>query len=78
MIRAYPDLGSLSSTDQTAADVGISPEEYEALTLAAIGGVMSPESIRDQSAAGLDRLSSEEYEDFQRLNRAYRERFGFP
>ncbi|CAA9428697.1 MAG: Xanthine permease / 2-oxo-4-hydroxy-4-carboxy-5-ureidoimidazoline (OHCU) decarboxylase [uncultured Rubrobacteraceae bacterium] len=78
LIRVYPDLGSLSSTDQAAADIGISPEEYEALTLAAIGGVLSPESIRDQSAAGLDRLSSQEYENFQRLNRAYRERFGFP
>jgi xanthine permease len=78
LIRSYPDLGSLAATDETAADLGISAEEYEAFALAAVGGVLSPESIRDQSAAGLDRLSPKEYENFQRLNRAYRERFGFP
>jgi OHCU decarboxylase len=35
-------------------------------------------SRRDQAAAGLNRLSPEEYERFDALNAAYRERFGFP
>ncbi len=78
LVRRYPHLGSLAKTDETAADIGISPDQYEALTTAAVGGVMSPESIRDQSAAGLDRLSPEEYEAFQRMNESYREKFGFP
>ncbi|HET6885056.1 MAG TPA: 2-oxo-4-hydroxy-4-carboxy-5-ureidoimidazoline decarboxylase, partial [Rubrobacteraceae bacterium] len=32
----------------------------------------------EQAFAGLNRLTPEEYEDFQRLNTAYREKFGFP
>jgi OHCU decarboxylase len=37
-----------------------------------------PESRRDQAAAGLNRMSPEEYERFDALNAAYHERFGFP
>jgi 2-oxo-4-hydroxy-4-carboxy-5-ureidoimidazoline decarboxylase len=39
---------------------------------------LTPESASEQAGAGLDRLSSAEYEAFHALNRAYRERFGFP
>jgi len=39
---------------------------------------MTPASEREQASAGLDRLTPEEYEEFQRVNAAYRERFGFP
>jgi uric acid transporter len=39
---------------------------------------LGPESIRDQSSAGLDRLTPEESEAFQRLTGGYREKFGFP
>jgi 2-oxo-4-hydroxy-4-carboxy-5-ureidoimidazoline decarboxylase len=35
-------------------------------------------SRREQSGAGLDQCSPAEFEEFQRLNRRYRERFGFP
>jgi OHCU decarboxylase len=35
-------------------------------------------SRRDQASAGLDRLTPEEYERFDALNEAYREKFGFP
>jgi OHCU decarboxylase len=45
---------------------------------AAIAGELTPESAREQSSAGLDRLTPEEYEEFHRLNAAYREKFGFP
>jgi 2-oxo-4-hydroxy-4-carboxy-5-ureidoimidazoline decarboxylase len=40
-------------------------------------GLLAVESLRDQSSAGLDRLSSEDYESFSKLNKAYREKFGF-
>ena len=45
---------------------------------AARGGAMSAASVAEQASAGLDRLTDEEYERFERLNAAYREKFGFP
>ncbi|MBV8817447.1 MAG: 2-oxo-4-hydroxy-4-carboxy-5-ureidoimidazoline decarboxylase [Acidobacteriaceae bacterium] len=39
---------------------------------------MSASSSSEQAGAGLDALSAEEFERLQRLNRAYREKFGFP
>jgi OHCU decarboxylase len=39
---------------------------------------LGQESRRDQAWAGLDRLTPEEYEEFDRLNDAYREKFGHP
>ncbi len=44
----------------------------------AAAGAMSGSSVDEQAAAGLDRLTEEEYERLDRLNRAYREKFGFP
>jgi OHCU decarboxylase len=45
---------------------------------AAIAGELTPDSAREQAAAGLDRLTADEYEAFTRTNAAYRERHGFP
>ena len=45
---------------------------------AAVAGALTPESKGEQASAGLDRLSPEEYEEFNRLNEAYGEKFGFP
>ena len=45
---------------------------------AAIEGSLTETSSREQSSAGLDRLTPDEYEAFTRTNTAYRERFGFP
>ena len=45
---------------------------------AAVAGELTPESEREQSSAGLDRLSPEEYERFTDVNAAYRQKFGFP
>jgi 2-oxo-4-hydroxy-4-carboxy-5-ureidoimidazoline decarboxylase len=45
---------------------------------AALAGDLTEESTSEQASAGLDRLSTEEYERFFRLNTAYRERFGLP
>jgi OHCU decarboxylase len=45
---------------------------------AAIEGTLTPDSAREQSSAGLDRLSPEEFEAFSRANAAYHERFGLP
>jgi len=45
---------------------------------AAVDGELTRESEGEQASAGLDRLSPEEYEAFARMNREYREKFGFP
>ena len=39
---------------------------------------LTVESDAEQSSAGLDRLSDAEYEAFERVNNAYRTKFGFP
>lgn len=39
---------------------------------------MANASIKEQSEAGLNQLTEEEYEDFLTLNKAYTEKFGFP
>jgi 2-oxo-4-hydroxy-4-carboxy-5-ureidoimidazoline decarboxylase len=44
----------------------------------AVAGKLTAESQQEQASAGLDRLSSDELTEFQRLNDAYRARFGFP
>jgi OHCU decarboxylase len=41
-------------------------------------GTLTRESSREQASAGLDRLTAAEVEALRRLNRSYRERFGFP
>ena len=39
---------------------------------------LTAESTHEQSSLGLDRLSDAEYEAFERVNNAYRAKFGFP
>jgi 2-oxo-4-hydroxy-4-carboxy-5-ureidoimidazoline decarboxylase len=45
---------------------------------AAIAGALTPESTREQTAAGLDRLTPAQYERITTLTAAYLERFGVP
>ena len=39
---------------------------------------MTQDSTVEQGSAGLDRLSADDFDRFDRLNAAYREKFGFP
>jgi 2-oxo-4-hydroxy-4-carboxy-5-ureidoimidazoline decarboxylase len=39
---------------------------------------MAEASVKEQAGAGLDQLTRVEYQQFQELNQAYQERFGFP
>ncbi|MFP4006947.1 MAG: 2-oxo-4-hydroxy-4-carboxy-5-ureidoimidazoline decarboxylase [Spirulinaceae cyanobacterium] len=39
---------------------------------------MAQASVQEQSQAGLNTLSPEEYQQFQSLNQAYKDKFGFP
>jgi OHCU decarboxylase len=45
---------------------------------AALAGALTADSTNEQAASGLSSLSAEELARFQRLNGAYREKFGFP
>ena len=40
--------------------------------------MMAEASVREQAGVGLDQCSPEEFAAFQRLNAAYKARFGFP
>lgn len=45
---------------------------------AARAGELTAASTREQSAAGLDQCTADEFDEFHRLNTAYKDRFGFP
>jgi 2-oxo-4-hydroxy-4-carboxy--5-ureidoimidazoline (OHCU) decarboxylase len=79
LIRSYPDLGRFMRPEEVstlnASDGTASPYEIPSY---AVEGLARAESLRDQSSAGLDRLTPEESELFNRLNKAYRDKFGFP
>jgi len=45
---------------------------------AQVAGELTVDSTAEQASAGLDQCSADEYERFQALNAAYREKFGFP
>ncbi|MFG6138165.1 2-oxo-4-hydroxy-4-carboxy-5-ureidoimidazoline decarboxylase [Halomonas sp. B23F22_10] len=45
---------------------------------AAIAGDLTDDSTREQAGAGLDQCTPEEMARFERLNAAYKQRFGFP
>ncbi|GGD52642.1 2-oxo-4-hydroxy-4-carboxy-5-ureidoimidazoline decarboxylase [Caballeronia grimmiae] len=45
---------------------------------AAVRGELTAESTREQSGAGLNLCTQEEFDKLQSLNAAYRQKFGFP
>jgi xanthine permease len=77
LIRSYPDLGRMLKSEQSPSSSEPAYNAYEVMQIP-VEGLLGAESLRDQSSAGLDRLSPEEYESFGNLNKAYRDKFGFP
>jgi OHCU decarboxylase len=81
-------FGSLDELHQAlCATMYAAPEERKVALIrahpdlagkAAIAGELTAESTREQAAAGLDRLSPDEFATFTRLNQAYRDAFEFP
>lgn len=45
---------------------------------AQVAGELTADSALEQASAGLEQCSQEEFERFQTLNTAYRDKFGFP
>ena len=82
------DLGDMEKVAQLMVDCVDNASTERQLTLirahpdlagkAQIAGELTGESTTEQSSAGLDQCSTEEYERFQTLNHDYREKFGFP
>jgi 2-oxo-4-hydroxy-4-carboxy-5-ureidoimidazoline decarboxylase len=83
--RPFAAVADLHSAMQ-AAVTAAGPEEQLALirghpelaSKVARAGTLTAESRREQGGLGLDRLSDAELARFERLNAAYRARFGFP
>lgn len=89
--RAAQHLGTSMDFDQIAAlmadcvDNASYEQQLELIRAhpdlagrAQVAGGLTEASTEEQSSAGLDRCSSEEYERFQSLNDAYKKKFGFP
>lgn len=84
-VRPFANVDALH---RTMADIVAAAGETRQLALinahpelagkAAVRGELTAESTREQSGAGLSQCSPEEFDTLQRLNRAYREKFGFP
>ena len=83
--RPFADIDALhavmtQAVDQSDASLQLAliNAHPELAGKAAVRGELTLESTREQSGAGLDQCSPEEFEALQALNSAYREAFGFP
>lgn len=45
---------------------------------AAVKGELTAESSEEQASAGIDQCTQQEFDEFQRMNNSYRQKFGFP
>ncbi|WP_179403673.1 2-oxo-4-hydroxy-4-carboxy-5-ureidoimidazoline decarboxylase [Burkholderia guangdongensis] len=83
--RPYASIDALHrSMSETVEAAGISRQltlinaHPELAGKAAVRGELTAESTREQSGAGLDQCTQEEFDKLQRLNAEYRDKFGFP
>lgn len=83
--RPYPGVKALLAAMKDA--VGRAPAEQRLALIKAHPDLanktqraagLTAESTAEQNSLGLDRLSDAEYEAFERVNNAYRAKFGFP
>jgi len=61
-----------------AEKLGLIKAHPDLVGRAAVAGQLTDESTIEQSSAGLDQCSEAEFERFNQLNEAYKEKFGFP
>jgi OHCU decarboxylase len=79
--RPFADTTALRAALQDALFSGTSEQRQSLLTSFPDLGADQlelAESVRDQSALGLDRLNDDDFADFAALNAAYKEKYGFP
>lgn len=73
--------GAMSHAVETAGEttqLALINAHPELAGRAAVRGELTAESTREQRGAGLNACTQEEFDKLQFLNRAYREKFGFP
>jgi OHCU decarboxylase len=71
-------LGAAMGAAPEAQQIALIQAHPDLVGRAARAGTLTPESTREQAAAGLDRLTAEEQATFAHLNARYRDTFGFP
>lgn len=79
--RPFGSLAALRESLRAAVEDASEREQLELLRAHPDLGEqteMTDASEAEQASAGLDQLSPEQYEAFERLNERYRETFGFP
>lgn len=65
------DIVNLMSMDEQLALIRAHPDLGSKAS-------MAKDSVIEQAGLGLDRLTSQQYDRFQLLNQAYKDKFGFP
>ncbi len=79
--RPFAEVHHLHASMTAAVDAATREEQLALLRAHPDLGTrmrMSDASTGEQAGAGLDRLTPEEFERLQRLNAAYRQKFGYP
>lgn len=79
--RPYPSLDVLHRMMVNQVDIAPASKQLALLRAHPDLGTrarISAASTTEQSGAGLDRLTPDEFERLQQLNSAYRDKFGFP
>ncbi len=72
LVRRFEEAVMAAGRERQLALLRAHPE------LAAGSASLTAASRQEQSGAGLDRCTTEDLDEFRRLNTAYREKFGFP
>ena len=82
---AHADHGLLAGLMADCVDNASVEEQLELIRAhpdlagrAQMAGDLTADSSEEQSSAGLDQCTADEYQQFQSLNSAYKEKFGFP
>ncbi|CAI8691378.1 2-oxo-4-hydroxy-4-carboxy-5-ureidoimidazoline decarboxylase [Burkholderia pyrrocinia] len=83
--RPFASIDALHKTMSGAVETGGEARQLALINAhpelagkAAVRGELTAESTREQSGAGLDQCTQEEFDKLLTLNRTYREKFGFP
>ena len=83
--RPFASIDALHKTMSDAVETGGEARQLALINAhpelagkAAVRGELTAESTREQSGAGLDQCTQEEFDKLLTLNRTYREKFGFP
>ena len=74
----YATMRAIVADSGEARQLALINAHPELAGKAAVRGELTAESTREQSGAGLAECTQAEFDKLQRLNAAYREKFGFP